>query len=112
MAMLRRAGCPRRPSAFANDFVVEYWAGVCKGGSCSIVSAAGTLFGYCRVSYRSPALRRGSRDGLGLSRAYEAPCQDRREEHEQRTGQKQGVIAVSKTRDGQYLNLGGGVAWN
>ena len=58
------------------------------------------------------ALRRRRRDGLGVSRAYEAPGQDRRKEHEQCTGQKQGVIVVSKTRDGQHLNVGGSVAWN
>jgi hypothetical protein len=57
------------------------------------------------------ALRRRSRDGLGVSRTYEAPGQDGRKEHEQCTGQKQGVITVSKTRDGQRLDVGRGVAW-
>jgi hypothetical protein len=46
------------------------------------------------------ALRRRSRDRLGVSRTYEAPGHDGRKEHEQCAGQKQGVITVSKNRDG------------
>ena len=57
-------------------------------------------------------LRPSDLNRLGVSRTYEAPGHDGRKEHEQCAGQKQGVITVSKNRDGQHLDVGRGVAWN